>query len=90
MTKIAEKVPGWVARFLLPEIRAIVKEEIKDCRIYVDDRFKAMDEKFISLRNEMTTRFESLEKRLGVLQRVAVLEAEVKELKLKLAGRTES
>ncbi|MEM3386906.1 MAG: hypothetical protein QXN08_04455 [Nitrososphaerales archaeon] len=121
--KAVERVPRWVARFLLPEIRSLVRTELADLRTYVDDRFKAFDEKLkafdeklkafdeklkafneklaafdekfkafderlISLRNETMVRFDSLEKRLDVLQRVAVLEAEVKELKQKLERST--
>ena len=115
MARIAEKVPGWVARFLLPEIRILVREELKEFKIYVDDRFKAFDEKFkafdekfkafddrfkaldekfkalderlTSLRSEMMVRFDGLENRLDVVQRVAVLEAEVRELKQKIEAK---
>ena len=116
MARVAERVPGWVARFLLPEIRALIKEETKDLRTYMDDKFKtfderletfnekfkafdeklkvfdekfkALDERLISLRNEMNARFDSLESRVDVLQRVAVLEAEVRELKKRLEQKT--
>ncbi|GBC70946.1 hypothetical protein HRbin02_00720 [Candidatus Calditenuaceae archaeon HR02] len=102
MARVAERVPGWVARFLLPEIRALIKEETKDLKTYMDDKFKtfderletfnekfkALDERLISLRNEMNARFDSLESRVDVLQRVAVLEAEVRELKKRLEQKT--
>ncbi|MEM2237480.1 MAG: hypothetical protein QXR26_02195 [Candidatus Caldarchaeum sp.] len=102
MARVVEKVPGWVARFLLPEIRTLIKEETKDLKIYMDDRFKAFDERLkafdekfksfderlTSLRTEMNVRFDSLEKRLDVLQRVAVLEAEVRELRQRLESKT--
>lgn len=72
LAKVVERVPGWVARFLLPEIRALIREETKDLRVYIDDRLKAFDERFksfderlASLRSEMVARFDSLEKRLG-------------------------
>ncbi|MEM2238087.1 MAG: hypothetical protein QXR26_05765 [Candidatus Caldarchaeum sp.] len=65
MSKVVERVLGWVARFLLPEIRALIREETKDLRVYIDDRLKAFDERLASLRSEMVARLDSLEKRLG-------------------------
>jgi len=76
MARVAERVPSWVVRFLLPEIRSLIKEETKDLRTYTDNRFKAFDEKLkafderlASLRNEVNVRFDSWEKRLDVIQR---------------------
>jgi len=113
VSKIAEKVPGWVGRFLIPEIERVVDQRILMLRETMDAKFKAVDAKFeaidarfesmdakfdakfnglekevLSLRNEMNARFSSIdtrlneiEKRIDVVQRVAVLEAQVKELR---------
>lgn len=84
-----------------PEIRTVIREEVKDLRTYVDDRFKAFDEKFkafdeelkaldervVSLRNEMNARLGNLEGKVDVLQRAAVLEAEVRVLKQRLNSK---
>ena len=109
LAKVAEKVPGWVARILLPEIRAIVKEEVAS-------EVKRLDEKMDLLRNELlseikrvdeklgaeikrveaelrgmdeklTAKIDGLERALSLASRLAVLEAEVKELREKLSGK---
>jgi len=111
--KVAEKVPSWISRILLPEIRAIVKEEISsqlkpiDAKISaldskveertnsleskisaldskVEERTKALDMKIeveiSSLRNEMVARFDSIEKRLPFIERMALMEARIEKL----------
>lgn len=79
MSKVAERIPKWVVGFLLPELRNLIKEGLKDFRAYVDDRFKvfedrfkAFDDKLTSFRNEVGVRFDSLEKRLNIIERVVV------------------
>jgi len=93
--KVAEKVPSWISRILLPEIRAIVKEEISsqlkpiEAKISaldskVEERTKALDAKIeveiSSLRNEMVARFDSIEKRLPFIERMALMEARIEKL----------
>jgi peptidoglycan hydrolase CwlO-like protein len=129
--KIAEKVPSWISRILLPEIRAIVKEEISnqlkpidakisaldskveertkalDAKIEektksleakisaldskveektkaldakVEERTKALEVEISSLRNEMVARFDSIEKRLPLIERMALMEARIEKL----------
>jgi len=98
MTKIAEKVPGWVARVLLPEIRSIVKEEVSSEVKRLEDRISSLDEKIDLVRNELlaeirrvdeklTAKIESLEKAMPLASRLAVLEAEVKELKERIVTK---
>jgi hypothetical protein len=43
--KIAEKVPSWISRILLPEIRVIVKEEISNQLKPLEAKISALDEK---------------------------------------------
>ncbi|MCX8192968.1 MAG: hypothetical protein N3G77_04060 [Nitrososphaeria archaeon] len=76
-----------IARVLLPQIKNLIREETKNLRTYIDDGFKALDEKIgtfdekfkafddrlLFLRNEMNIRFYSLENKLNELQGVAVL-----------------
>jgi septal ring factor EnvC (AmiA/AmiB activator) len=100
--KIAEKIPTWISRFLLPEIRNIVKEEISnqlkpiDAKISaldskieertkaldmkIEERTKALEKEIISLRNEMNARFDSIEKRLPLIERIALLEARMEKI----------
>jgi len=103
VSKIAEKVPSWVGRFLIPEIERVVDHRISMLKETIDAKFKAVDAKFeamdakfetkfnmlldlmnarfSSLENEVNTRFNELDKRIDVIQRIAVLEAQVKELR---------
>jgi len=100
--KIAEKIPTWISRFLLPEIRNIVKEEIsnqlkpieakisaldskieertKALDMKIEERTKALEKEIISLRNEMNARFDSIEKRLPLIERLALLEARMEKI----------
>ncbi|MEM2632407.1 MAG: hypothetical protein QXO29_00720 [Nitrososphaerota archaeon] len=107
MTKIAEKVPRWVSRILLPEIRTIVKEEIseqmkiidakiaaldskieertKALDLKIEERTKALEQEISSLRNEMIARFESIEKRLPYIEKLALLEARIEKLEKQIS-----
>ena len=100
--KVAEKVPSWISRILLPEIRAIVKEEIssqlkpieakisaldskveertKALDMKIEERSKALEKEIMSLRSEMNARFDSIEKRLPLIERIALLEARMEKL----------
>ena len=97
-----KKIPTWISRFLLPEIRNIVKEEIsnqlkpietkisaldmkidertKALDMKIEERTKALEKEIISLRNEMNARFDSIEKRLPLIERIALLEARIEKI----------
>jgi len=81
LAKVAEKVPGWVARILLPEIRAIVKEEVAS-------EVKRLDEKMDLLRNELLSEIKRVDERLGgEIKRVDErLGAEIKRVDEKLSA----
>jgi prophage antirepressor-like protein len=111
--KIAEKIPTWISKILLPEIRNIVKEEIsnqlkpieakisaldskieertksldskieektKALDMKIEERTKALEKEIISLRNEMNARFDSIEKRLPLIERIALMEARIEKI----------
>jgi hypothetical protein len=42
-SKVAEKVPGWVGRFLLPEIEKVVEKEVEGLRREINARFEAVN-----------------------------------------------
>jgi hypothetical protein len=80
----ALKEAGW--RLILPEIRAIVKEEIAAAtapiNVRIDEMDKRLSDKIDSLRNELKSdisrldsKVEDLDKRLEIVQRLSVLEA---------------
>jgi hypothetical protein len=77
---LAERIPGWfasaVSRYLAPEITRIVDERItrseNGLKELMNARFAAVD-----------ARLDGLEKRLDLVQRVALLEARVREIESK-------
>jgi len=89
---LPSKIPIWIQRFLLPELESI-KGELKAMNTRINEmekrlsvRIQELDKRVESLRNEMVARFEavnsridSLEKRLDVAERLAVIEAKLRE-----------
>ena len=78
---LTSKIPSWIQSFLLPELESI-KGELKA----INTRIEELDKRIESLRNEMIARFEavnsridSLDKRLDIAERLAVIEAKLRE-----------
>jgi predicted nuclease with TOPRIM domain len=87
---MAAKVPSWIERLLLPRLSSM-EGELKGFRGEVGGEFKAvhsesgrLDEKIDSLRNEVLTKFDGLEKRLDFAKDFGVLQAKVTELEARL------
>lgn len=83
---MAEKVPGWLERVLLPQISE-VKGELKamNARISglegkMEGEFKAVHSEIKRVEEKLGTKIDELDKRLDVTQRLAVVEEQVKEL----------
>ncbi|MDG7003432.1 MAG: hypothetical protein JRN56_05970 [Nitrososphaerota archaeon] len=94
---MAEKVPGWIERLLLPRLSSIegelkaLKGELNGLRGEMRGELKAvhsetrrLDEKIDSLRNETLTRFDGIEKRLDFARDLGVLQTKVTELEARL------
>ena len=79
-SKIVKKVPGWVGRSLIPEIERIVEKEVDSLRREMNTRFEAVDAKF----EAVNARLDGIEKRFDPIQDVAVLKAELKEIREKV------
>jgi Skp family chaperone for outer membrane proteins len=97
---MAEKVPGWFERVLLPQISEL-KGELKAMDAKMDAEFRIVHSELGSLDQKLSQRIESLDqklsqridgtnrrldesdKKLDMVQRVAVLEAKVQELQSK-------
>ena len=89
---MASKRPAWIQRILLPELESI-RSELKAVNARMDALKISMEEvdrrltsQIQSLRNEMIAKFEavnsridSLEKGLDVAERLAVIEAKLRE-----------
>jgi Skp family chaperone for outer membrane proteins len=86
ITDMAEKVPGWLERVLIPQI-SDVKGELKamNARINgpegkMEGEFKAVHSEIRRVEEKLDTKIDELDKRLDVTQRLAVVEEQVKEL----------
>jgi tetrahydromethanopterin S-methyltransferase subunit G len=83
---MAEKVPGWLGRVLIPQISE-VKGELKTINARMDGfegkmegEFKAVHSEIKKVEEKLGTSIDELDKRLDVTQRLAVVEEQVKEL----------
>ena len=76
---MAEKVPSWLERILLPQISE-VKGELKAMNGRIDGEFKAVHSEIRRVEEKLGTKIDELDKRLDVTQRLAVVEEQVKEL----------
>lgn len=76
---MAEKVPGWMERILIPtlesRVRSIVKEEIGHLEKTMNARFEAIDAKFDARLDGINSRIDSLGKRIPMIQDIADLKA---------------
>jgi hypothetical protein len=100
MGKVAEKIPGWVERLLIPtlesKVRSIVSEEVGHLGKVLDARFdgvhseiRRVDEKVGSLEKRFDEKFGSLERELdekfGSLERRFPAVQEMAEIKARLS-----
>jgi hypothetical protein len=86
---MAEKVPGWLERVLLPQISEL-KGEPRAMNAKMDAEFRVVHSELWSLDQKLSQRIDGTNRRLGdsdkkfdMVQRVAVLEAKVQELQSK-------
>ena len=89
---MASKIPAWIQRILLPELESIrgelkaVNARMDALKISMEEMDRRLTSQIQSLRNEMIAKFEavnsridSLEKGLDVAERLAVIEAKLRE-----------
>lgn len=100
---MAEKIPGWIERLLLPRLSSL-EGELKAFRGEVGGQFKEVGGKFeavngridslekqlLSLRSEMNIRFDALESKVTLIEDVTRLKLEMKALTEKVAAITTS
>ena len=87
MAKIAEKIPSWVERLLIPtlesKVRAIVSEEVGHLE-------KVLDARFTGIHSEMRRvdeKIDSLEKRFPTVQELAEIKARLSQVESKVSSR---
>ena len=83
---MAEKVPGWLERILLPQISEL-EGELRAINARIDGEFKAVhseirriDEKVDGVDKRLGDKIDGLDERMDVVQRLAVVEGKVQEL----------
>jgi len=89
---MAEKIPGWIERLLLPRLSSI-EGELKAFRGEVTGKFEAvngridsLEKQMSSLRNEINARFDALESKVTLVEDVTRLKIEMKALAEKVAS----
>ncbi len=79
---MAEKVPGWLERILLPQISEL-KGEIRAINARFDGLEGKVEGEFAAVHSEikwLDGKIESLDKRMDFSQRLAIVEEKVQEL----------
>ena len=93
---MAEKVPGWVERLLIPtlesRVRAVVKDEVGHLEKVMDARFKAIDARFEainarvdSVEGRIQDRFDGIDTRIESLEKRIPMVQDIADLKARLA-----
>ena len=98
---MVEKIPSWVERLLIPtleaRVRTVVKEEVGHLEKTMDARFdatdskfegklEAMDAKFTGRFDGISSRIDSLEQRIPILQDIADLRARLAVVEKRTSG----
>jgi BMFP domain-containing protein YqiC len=91
--RVAEKIPGWVERLLIPtlesRVRAIVKDEVNHLEKVMNAKFESVDSRFDGADarfDGIEARFESLEKRVSMIQDIADLKARLTIVEKRTSG----
>lgn len=91
VARIAERVPCWVERLLIPTMesrdRVIVKDEVGRLEKLVEARFEGMSRLLDARLDAVNVKVDSLEKRLPVVQDLAEIKVRLAELEKKAASR---
>ena len=91
---MAEKIPGWIERLLLPRLNSLEGElkafrgEVAGELKTVNGRIDGLEKQMLSLRNEMSARFDALESKVTLVEDVTRLKIEMKALAEKVAAIT--
>lgn len=85
---MAEKVPGWVERLLIPtleaKVRSIVSEELGKFEKTLDARFDSVDARFEALDSKMDARFEAVYAKIDSIEKQFPTMKELAEIKARL------
>jgi hypothetical protein len=87
MARMAEKIPGWVERLLIPtlesKVRNIVSEEVGHLEKVLDARFAGLHSEI----RRVDDKIDSLEKRFPAVQEIAEIKARLSQVEGKVSSR---
>ncbi len=87
MSKVAEKIPGWVERLLIPtlesKVRSIVSEEVGHLEKVLDARCDGVQSEI----RRVDEKIGSLEKRFPEVQEIAEIKARLSQVESKVSSR---
>jgi len=87
-----EKIPGWIERLLLPKLSEMSSDikaldtKLTSFRNETKTEINSVRIEIAGLRVEMNVKFDSLEKRLPVLEKINALEIKIVNLEKRLAA----
>lgn len=79
---MAEKVPGWLERVLLPQISEM-KGELKAINARMDGEFRVVHSEIKRVEETLGTKIDDLDRNMDVTRRLATVEEQLKELRAK-------
>ena len=79
---MAEKVPGWLERVLLPQISEM-KGELKAINARIDGEFRVVHSEIKRVEETLGTKIDGLDRNMDVTRRLATVEEQLKELRAK-------
>ena len=79
---MAEKIPGWLQRVLMPQIGE-VKGELKAMNARMEGDFKVLHSEIKRVEETLGTKIDEMDKRMDVTRRLAAVEEQVRELRAK-------
>ena len=87
---MAEKVPGWVERILIPSlesrVRGAVRDEVEHLAKVQDAKFEAVSTRIGSLEKRMDDRFDGVGTKIDSLEKRISLIQDISDLKERLAA----
>ncbi|MDA4123690.1 MAG: hypothetical protein OK456_10975 [Thaumarchaeota archaeon] len=87
MARMAEKIPSWVERLLIPtlesKVRTIVSEEVGHLEKVLDARFDGVHSEI----RRVDEKIGSLEKRFPEVQEIAEIKARLSQVESKVSSR---
>lgn len=78
---MVERIPGWIERILMPRLGSI-EGEIKALSIKVEELDKRFSLRLDEGERRLSIKIDDLDKRLDMAQRLAVVEAKMKEFEV--------